>query len=108
MTLISYEALIDIRERLGLDLLSEGLHRRNLVISGGTAADLMNRTFRIGSVVFAGLQPAHPCRFLEKSAPHGAFEALKHCGGVRADIVEGGTIVCGDVVQFEGPPRTLP
>jgi len=111
ITLISYEALIRIHKHLALDLLSAGLHRRNLVISGCNAEDfgeLMSRTFRIGGVVFSGQGTAHPCRFLEKVAPPGSFDALRHCGGMRADVSEGGRIQCGDIVQPEGPLRTLP
>lgn len=111
ITLIAHEALIDIRERLGIDLLTEGLHRRNLVIngvSGFALAELANSTFRIGSVLFSGRQSAHPCRFLEKLAPPGTFEALRHCGGIRADIIESGTIDCGGDVKIQGAQRTLP
>ena len=111
ITLIAYEALIDIRDRLGIDLFTAGLHRRNLVISGASShdlAELANRVFRIGNAVFAGKQPAHPCRFLERLAPPGTFDALHHCGGIRADILESGTINCGDTVKVRGPQRTLP
>lgn len=111
ITLISFEALIAVHKEHGLDLLAHGLHRRNLVISDCASLDLtelMNQRFQIGTAILMGMQPAHPCRFLEKTAPPGTYDALQHCGGIRADVLKDGTINCGDAIQLLGTPRRLP
>jgi MOSC domain-containing protein YiiM len=99
VTLIGEEALDAIRREHGLDL-SEGRSRRNLVTSGIALDDLQDRTFRIGTAVFRGIRPCHPCRHLEGITQEGVFDALKDRGGFRADVLEEGVIHVGDAIEL--------
>lgn len=83
----------------GLDL-HEGRNRRNLVTSGIDLADLHDRTFRIGTAVFRGIRPCHPCRHLEGITQEGVFDALKNRGGFRADVIEEGALRAGDAIEL--------
>ena len=50
--------------------------------------------------------PRGPCAHLERLAP-GALRNLVHRGGLRADIVEPGTINVGDAIRAETPRTVL-
>src|SRR5947199_7035671 len=67
--------------------------RRNLLTQGVPVNDLVGKTFRIGErVVLKGLELCEPCGYLEKRTFTGIKAALKHRGGLRCCILEGGTI----------------
>ena len=55
---------------------------------------LIGQPFRIGEVVLVGVRTCPPCAYLEKLHP-GARAALENRGGLRADIVDGGTLRLG-------------
>lgn len=99
VTLIAEEALDAIRVEHGLDL-GEGRSRRNLVTSGIDLDDLQDRTFRIGTAVFRGVRPCHPCQHLEGITEGGVLAALKDRGGFRADVIEEGVIHIGDAIEL--------
>lgn len=99
VTLIAEEALDAIRREHRLDL-GEGRSRRNLVTSGIALDELHDRTFRIGTAVFRGIRPCHPCRHLEGITEGGVLDALKDRGGFRADVIEEGVIHIGDAIEL--------
>jgi hypothetical protein len=72
--------------------------RRNVVTQGIALNGLVGRRFRIGAVECVGRRPAEPCAHLEKLARPGLLRPLVHRGGLRADIVSGGSIRVGDEV----------
>jgi hypothetical protein len=74
--------------------------RRNIVTRGIELNTLVGRRFRVGAVECAGRRLAEPCAHLEKLARPGLLRPLVHRGGLRADIVEGGTISLGDEVAI--------
>lgn len=73
--------------------------RRNVVTTGISLNALVGRRFRIGSVECVGRRLAEPCAHLEKLARPGLLRPLVHRGGLRADILGGGTISVGDAVR---------
>jgi MOSC domain-containing protein YiiM len=99
VSLIDEEALEAIRREHAIDL-SEGRHRRNLVIAGISLTDLKDRTFRIGTAVFRGVRPCAPCRYLENITETGVFDVLKGRGGFRADVIEEGVVRVGDKLEL--------
>lgn len=99
VSLIAEETLEAVRLEHGIDL-REGRSRRNLATSGITLDDLQDRTFRIGTVVFRGIRPCHPCRHLEQLTEAGVFDALKDRGGFRADVIEEGILRVGDAIEL--------
>jgi hypothetical protein len=92
LTLVEADAL----DAIGLPW-EEG--RRNIVTSGVSLNGLVGRRFRIGDVVCIGRRLAEPCAHLEKVSRPGLLRPLVHRAGLRADILEGGTISVGDRVS---------
>ncbi len=72
--------------------------RRNIVTRGIALNALVGHRFKIGAVECIGRRLAEPCAHLEKLARPGLLRPLVHRGGLRADILEGGTISVGDPV----------
>ena len=73
--------------------------RRNLLTEGVPLNDLVGKTFRVGSVLLKGLELCEPCGYLEKRTFVGIKAALKHRGGLRCCVIEGGGIRVGDAVS---------
>ncbi len=73
--------------------------RRNIVTTGISLNALVGHRFRVGSVTCIGRRLAEPCSHLEKLARPGLLRPLVHRGGLRADILTGGTIAIGDDVR---------
>jgi len=81
----------------GVDL-ADHETRRNLLTEGVPLNHLVGRTFRVGDVVLRGVRLADPCSYLAGLTRPGVSRALVHRGGLRADIVEGGTLRPGDAI----------
>lgn len=73
--------------------------RRNIVTRGIALNALVGHRFTIGAVECIGRRLAEPCAHLEKLARPGLLRPLVHRGGLRADILAGGTISLGDPVR---------
>jgi MOSC domain-containing protein YiiM len=73
--------------------------RRNLLTEGVPLNELVGKSFRVGEVVLKGLELCEPCGYLEKRTFPGIKEALKHRGGLRCCVLDGGTIRVGDEVR---------
>jgi MOSC domain-containing protein YiiM len=101
VTLISREAIEAANDEFNLTI--EHLDtRRNLLTAGVPLNDLVGQTFRVGPVVLKGLELCEPCGYLEKRTFEGIKPALKHRGGLRCCVIEGGQIRVGDAVTV-GP-----
>ena len=74
--------------------------RRNIVTRGIALNALVGHRFKIGEVECIGRRLAEPCSHLEKLARPGLLRPLVHRGGLRADIVKGGSISIGDSLTF--------
>jgi MOSC domain len=72
--------------------------RRNVVTRGIDLNQLVGRRFTIGRVECIGRRLAEPCSHLERLSGPGILRPLIHRGGLRADILHGGTISVGDTV----------
>jgi MOSC domain-containing protein YiiM len=64
--------------------------------------DLVGRRFAVGPLECVGVDLCEPCAHLEGLTRPGVIRGLVHRGGLRADIVRGGTLRPGD------PVRALP
>ncbi len=98
VTLIESEAHEHIEREHGIRLpLNES--RRNIVTSGVALNDLVGREFHVGAVRLRGIRLCHPCGYLEKMTQPGVRKALEMRGGLRCDVIEGGTVRIGDAVE---------
>lgn len=99
-----YELTLIEAESLG-GLAADGLvigwedARRNIVTRDIRLGALVGHRFRIGEVECIGRRLAEPCAHLQRLTPPGVLRGLVRRGGLRADIVEGGTIHIGDTVS---------
>jgi len=97
VTLIESEAL----EALGREYqiqLEPGLARRNIVTQAVALNHLVERKFRIGAVLLRGTRLCEPCAHLDRLTRSGTMRGLIHRGGLRAEIIAGGTIHVGDSI----------
>ena len=100
VTLISQEALDAAEAEFGVEM-QNGEHRRNLVVEGVPLADLRGVRFSIGEdVILEGARVCAPCKALiRRTRQPEAFNALVGRGGLRASVIEVGTIRIGDVIE---------
>src|ERR1051325_2377472 len=99
VTLGEAEAVEAARRAYGLDVGIDAT-RRNVVTREVALNHLVGREFSVGSVRLRGVRLCEPCEHMEKlSGVDGIRKAMLHRGGLRADIVEGGTISVGDAVE---------
>ena len=97
LTLIEAEAVEGLRADTGIDL-GLGGSRRNVVTRDVALNDLVGRRFRVGGAECLGVELCEPCRHLERLTEPGVLRGLVHRGGLRADVVSGGTVAVGDAV----------
>lgn len=98
VTLIEQEAL----EAALCDYKLELTHvesRRNLLTSGVPLNHLVGRQFSVGSAVLEGLELCEPCKYLQRLTGKTVTRALLHRGGLRARVIQGGTIQPGDEIR---------
>ena len=97
VTLIEIEAIEALKRDYQIEL-EPGQARRNIITRGVALNHLVNREFKIGDVTLLGTRLCDPCSHLEKLTRNGVMRGLIHRGGLRAEIVHGGTIHAGDPV----------
>ena len=72
------------------------LFRRNIIISGVHLNSLIGKRFSIGDVVFEGLAHCNPCPWMNVAMKKGAYSLMKGRGGLRAKVINGGILSCGE------------
>jgi MOSC domain-containing protein YiiM len=98
ITLMEIEALEALHREKDISL-EAGAMRRNVVTRGVPLHHLVGREFQVGSVRLLGTRLCEPCAYLEGLTQKGVLAGWIHRGGLRADIVAGGTIRVGDLVS---------
>jgi MOSC domain-containing protein YiiM len=101
VTLIAGEVIETVGSEFGIDL-TDGRHRRNLVIRGVSLEDLLDHRFQIGEATLAGTRPRPPCAHLADVAGDAALpKSLRDGrGGICADVLDPGEIAVGDEIQI--------
>ena len=103
VTLIEAEALAAFYRDYHIEL-SHNESRRNILTIGVPLNNLVGQQFQVGEVVLKGIELCEPCGHLATLTGKKVKPGLVHRGGLRAEILLGGTIRCGDIVQ----PLPLP
>ena len=97
VTLIEAEAIEAAQRDYGLDV-GPADARRNVVTRGVPLNHLVGRRFKVGDATLVGIRLCEPCKHISKLVSPDFMKALKHRGGLRAEILEGAEIRPGDVV----------
>lgn len=107
VTLIDHEAIATCNERLAAtgdldeDRRLEAVDlRRNLVTRGLDLPALVRRRFRVGDALLVGVRLCPPCKVLRRLTGTDVLTGLRGIGGLRADILESGTIRTGDPIRI--------
>jgi MOSC domain-containing protein YiiM len=98
ITLVEEEALEAFRDETGIAL-SHAEIRRQVLTSGIRLNDLLGKRFRVGEVEAVGAEWCEPCNHVEGLTYPGVLKGMVHRAGLRAEIVQGGTIAVGDAVD---------
>jgi MOSC domain-containing protein YiiM len=98
VTFIESEALEALERDYGLRL-APAECRRNILTRGVPLNHLVGQEFRVGAVRFLGRELCEPCGYLEKKTRKGVIKGLIHRGGLRAEILTGGTLRTGDAIE---------
>jgi MOSC domain-containing protein YiiM len=98
ITLIEAEALEAAERDYGIELTAEEL-RRNVLTCGVALNHLVGREFQIGEVRLRGLKLCEPCTHLQQLTAKAVLKALRHRGGLRAEILGGGVIKVGEKIM---------
>ena len=99
LSLIEAEAIEAVLAEHDLDL-GEGRSRRQLVTRGIRLNDLVGGEFVVGGVRCRGVELCEPCLHLQQMLGRkDTIKALVHRGGLRADILAGGTVAVGDTIS---------
>jgi len=98
VTLIASEVIEALEAEFGVKL-APGESRRNITTLGIDLNDYVDKELRVGEVVLRGVRLCEPCDHLESLVGQAnTTRSLLHRGGLRCDIVSGGTIRVGDQI----------
>lgn len=98
ITLIEVEQVTKFCEEQGVEL-TPAQTRRNVLTEGIDLNALAGKTFRVGDVTLKGIRLCEPCKYLASKTYESILPGLVGRGGLRAQIVEGGTIRVGDAIE---------
>ena len=91
LTLVSAEVVEDAGLR-------PGETRRQVTVRDVDVNSLVGKRFRVGEVECVGRLLCEPCNHIQSLTRPGVLRGMVHRGGLRADIVSGGTLRVGDEV----------
>jgi len=80
--------------------------RRNVITKGIDLNSLVNKQFSIGDARFLGIELCEPCNYLSKTIKNSTLsskqivKAFVHRGGLRADVIHGGSLSTGMAFEF--------
>ena len=97
VTLIEIENIEGVKQH-GIHL-RPSQTRRNIVTQGIALNELVDAEFLVGEVRLRGVRLCEPCAYLEGLTAKGLVKALVHKAGLRAQILNEGTITVGDEIR---------
>lgn len=97
VTLIEIENIEGVKQH-GIHL-HPSQTRRNIVTQGIALNELVDAEFLVGEVRLRGVRLCEPCAYLEGLTAKGLVKALVHKAGLRAQILNEGTITVGDEIR---------
>ena len=101
ITLIEAEAIEAVPREYGFEITALET-RRNLVTCGVPLNHLVGREFCVGAVRMRGILLCEPCAHLAKLTGKKVVKALRHRGGLRAEVLDDGEIRVGETITLAG------
>ena len=92
ITFFSSEVFADVCRTLGVNALSAGVTRRNVITEGADLNALIGLRFSVQGLQFEGTAQCAPCHWMNYAIAPGAEKALQGRGGLRARILTGGNL----------------
>jgi MOSC domain-containing protein YiiM len=104
VTLVELEAIQALEREDGITIPAKDV-RRNIVTRDVPLNHLVGREFRVGEVRMRGIRLSEPCLHMASLVDEEKKEKIRlgfmHRGGLRADILNDGTIRVGDAIEGE-------
>jgi len=104
VTLIESEEIDSFNRRTGLSLTYDR-PRRNVVTRGVQLNELVGVRFQVGQAILEGMRLCEPCAHLARLLSPEVLPGLVKRGGLRARVIDGGTIKPSDTIG-PTPPRS--
>ena len=102
LTLIESEAIDEFNQVFSTDLPVTAF-RRNVITKGIDLNALKGSIFTVGDVQLRGVELCEPCAYLQNLVGiPGLVKQLTHKGGLRCEILAGGSIRQGDTISPGG------
>ena len=98
LTIVEGEVVDAVVARHGI---GRGDTRRNIVTRGVRLDELIGREIRVGEVRCRVIRRCEPCSYLDGLLGTSVLVDLVHRGGVRVDLLTGGRIAAGDMVEAD-------
>ncbi len=95
ITFFALEVFDELRSALGIDDLSPGSVRRNVIVSGLELNDLVGKEFEVQGVRFFGVEECKPCYWMDVALSDGARDLMTGRGGLRCRILTDGPLRVG-------------
>jgi MOSC domain-containing protein YiiM len=100
LTLIESEAIDAISQQENIPI-TPAQARRNIVTYGISLNNLVGRFFYVGKIQLHGVRLCEPCSYLANRTDPRILQAMKHRGGLRAEIISDGIIHLDDKITIQ-------
>ena len=98
LTLIEAEQIEQVAAESGIQV-DAAATGRNVLTRGVALNDLVGKRFRVGELECRGVEVCEPCTTFESKTRPGALKAFVHRAGLNAEILVGGVLRPGDLVE---------
>ena len=100
VTLINLEEINNFNNQIKLNIDAKDF-RRNIIISGINLNELINKKIKINEVNLIIHEICQPCKYLQdKLKTPGLVKMLVNKSGVRAEIINSGSLSVGDTIKI--------
>ena len=100
VTLINLEEINNFNNKNKLNISAKDF-RRNIIVSGVNLNELINKKIKINKVTLKIHEICQPCKYLQDRLKiPGLIKMLVNKSGVRAEILNSGSISVGDVIKY--------
>lgn len=92
ITFFAHEVYQDICDNLKISDRLVSVLRRNVITRGVDLNELIGQEFEVQGIRFLGTEECRPCYWMNQAFGPGSEDALKGCGGLRAQILTDGIL----------------